>query len=608
MNDIGTISRMLSDRAQSVAEHLLPGGRKVGQEWRAGSLAGDKGQSFGVHLTGAKAGVWSDFQASETGADLIDLWKAVKGCTLVEALDEARAWLGVSRPIAEREPRPSYTRPPKPKCTSPTPTVLDYLRQERNLPDSVIEKYKIAANGDEIIFPFLLPDGTLALAKSRKAVAGAKPVPTAANCEPICMGWHAIPADARMVVICEGEIDALSMAAYGYPALSVPFGGGKGAKQKWIENDFERFDRFDRIILALDMDQVGEEAAEEIAGRLGRHRCFRLKLPHKDANECLVAGVAKAEMDQLVEAADSLDPEGLQQPSYYADRVAKLFWPEPGEHQGYSSPYRKIKGKLYFRPGDLTLWTGASGAGKSQVICDCIPNWIAEGARICIASFEMPPAQTLRRIVKQAGNVDRPTRQYVERILAFLDTGLLVYEKVGKSGVEPLLEIFDYARAKYGCDMFVIDSLLRLGIASDDYAGQEKAVFAIVDWTVKHAVHTHLVAHARKGSKGDGPPEIEDVKGASEIGANAANILTFWRNRDHEDRLAKAKTDAERAELDEKPGVIMNIAKQRHGDFEGKIGLWFDQKTYRYHSSHDRGLWDRRYIDDRQAAATETEF
>jgi twinkle protein len=119
----------------------------------------------------------------------------------------------------------------------------------------------------------------------------------------------------------------------------------------------------------------------------------------------------------------------------------------------------------------------------------------------------------------------------------------------------------------------------------------------MVDWTVKHSVHTHLVAHARKGERGTaGPPETEDVKGASEIGSNAANILTFWRNRSHEEKLQNAKTDEERAILNEKPGVIMNVAKQRHGDFEGKIGLWFDQKTYRYQSSHDRGVWARRYF------------
>jgi len=40
----------------------------------------------------------------------------------------------------------------------------------------------------------------------------------------------------------------------------------------------------------------------------------------------------------------------------------------------------------------------------------------------------------------------------------------------------------------------------------------------------------------------------------------------------------------------------MNVAKQRNGDFEGSIGLWFDQATYRYFSSYDNRTWQRSYL------------
>lgn len=154
-----------------------------------------------------------------------------------------------------------------------------------------------------------------------------------------------------------------------------------------------------------------------------------------------------------------------------------------------------------------------------------------------------------------------------------------------------------YARAKYGCDQFIIDSLMRLGISQEDYDGQEKAIFQLVDWTVANNVHVHLVAHSRKGDKDrGGAPETEDIKDAMEIGANAFNILTVWRNKAQEDKIKAAKSDAEKADLKAKPGVILNVAKQRNGDFEGKIGLWFDQSTYRYHTTNERFRWDRQYV------------
>lgn len=602
MADILEVKRRLADRTLAVAEYLLPAGRKEGAEWRCGSTGGEAGKSLGVHLSGEKAGVWSDFTTGESG-DLLDLWCATKGVKLADALDAARDWLGMERPKPYREPKREYTRPPKPEgARKPRGRVLDYLCEDRNIPGEVLERYRVAEEGDNIIFPFLLPDGTLALAKRRKAADGEKPVPTASDCEPVLFGWQAVSESSRAIVITEGEIDALSGAAYGWPCVSVPFGGGKGDKQRWIESEYERLERFERIYIATDMDKPGEEAAEEIANRLGRHRCLRVRLPRKDFNECLVDGVSKDEIAACFGSAEGLDPEGLKLPSAYLGEVLHLFWPADGEHVGYQMPYSKAGTKLLFRPAELTLWSGDSGAGKSQILSDCIVDWVRQGSRICLVSLEMKGGQTLKRMVKQVVGADRPPAQAIEVALAWLDKGLLLYDRIGKADVDSLLSVFDYARAKYGCNQFVIDSLMRLGIAGDDYTGQEKVIFRLVEWAIGSNVHLHLVAHSRKGVRDRGVPETEDIKGAMEIGANAFNILTVWRNRKLEEDMKNAADEETRAELNQQPGVLLNVAKQRNGDFEGRVALWFDQASYRYRDTPERA-WGRNYLDDVRAAA-----
>ncbi len=595
--DITLLKQKLDGNVESVAKHLLPNGKKEGHEWRAGSVAGEEGKSLGIHLSGEKRGVWCDFSTGECG-DLIDLWAATKRLSLSEALSEIAAHFGIERTKPLREPKKEYVRPPRPKCQAPQGRVRDYLTEERNIPAAVIDRYKVGENGDTIVFPFLLPGGDLAMVKTRKAQASAKPKTLGSGTEPVLFGWQAIDPNVREVIITEGEIDALSWAAYGFAAMSLPYGGGKGGKQQWIESDFERMERFEKIYLATDMDSEGDSAATEIAGRLGRHRCFRVSMPFKDGNECLMNGVPKADMLRIVANAVSLDPEGLHKASDYTDAVIRLFWPGENEPGGYHTPYGKLGKKLLFRPGEVTLWSGSSGAGKSQILSDCIVDWVEQGSRICLSSLEMKGAQSLKRMCKQVAGIERPTATALNACLQWLDRGLLVYELVGKTGATAILDVFDYARAKYGCDQFIIDSLMRLGVASDDYTGQEKAMFQIVDWAVAKSVHLHLVAHARKGNPNSGAPETEDVKGAMEIGANAFNILTVWRNRALEDDIKKlemAGNDIEADSLKKKPGVILNVAKQRNGDFEGKISLWFDQSTYRYYSSFDRSLWSRDY-------------
>jgi twinkle protein len=600
MSDITDLKHDLVARARQVVEHLLPNGVKAANEWRVGSLGGEKGQSLGVHLSGDKAGVWCDFSTGETG-DLIDLWAQVRRVSLSEALNEIRDYLGKARPAPHSSPKREYTRPPRPKCAAPQGKVRDYLCEIRNIPGHILDAYKIGEQGDLIVFPFLLPDGTLALAKTRQAVDGGKPKPTAAGCEHVLFGWQAVAPNAREIVLTEGEIDALSFAAYGFAAMSVPFGGGGGAKQQWIESEFERMERFERIFIATDMDKQGDEAAVEIAARLGRHRCYRVKLPRKDANACLMEGVGKDEIAAAIVTADSLDPDGLRRAEHFTAAVIQWFWPEDGTQLGYVTPYGTLRDKLLFRPGEMTLWTGASGSGKSQILLDCAVDWIRQGSRVCISSLEMKGAATLSRMSRQAVGVKRPSKAAIRQAMAWFSPSLLLYDFIGKASVAKLIEVFDYARAKYGCDQFILDSLMRLGIASDDYVGQEKAVFDMVEWATAANVHLHVVAHARKGGLAGGAAEIEDIKGASEIGSNAFNVMSVWRNRGLEEDIRKAemaKNDVLAAQLAETPGVLLNVAKQRSGDFEGKVGLWFDLGNYRYHSSFERNSSSgRTYLD-----------
>ncbi len=601
MSDITQIKRTMASQARTIAEYLLPNGRLNRHEWEVGSLAGEKGQSLKVCVSGAKAGVWSDFAEGGESGDMIDLWMGVKRLSLVEAMDEIRAYLGIEAPRFEKSER-TYNKPKKPACSVPKSAVLDHLTNERKLSMDAIRIYRVGEQGRMMVFPFCVGND-IPLVKlrtvDRDEKGKQKTWPTEKDCEPVLFGWQAIDKNAREVTITEGEIDAISSWDYGFPALSVPFGGGKGAKQQWIEREFDRLARFEKIYLAMDMDNEGNLAVEEICNRLGRHRCFRVELPKKDMSDCRQAGVPKSAIMRAFQNAKTSDPEELKRAGEFTDDVIELFHPSSTEQSGYFLPFAKLRDEVRFRPGELSIWTGASGHGKSQVLSHASVAWGEQGARICIASLEMAPRQFLKRMVKQAGNVDRPTIEFIRAIMGWMDEWLWVFNVVGKRSTQSILEIFEYARARYGCDTFIIDSLMRMGVGSEDYEGQEKTVFDVVNWAVEKNVHVHLVAHSRKADTkngNSGAPETEDIKGASEIGSNAFNIFSVWRNRKLEDQLREAQERGERGdaaaqlkfeELQNFPGVMLNVAKQRNGDFEGKLGLWFNQETYQYRAYDD---------------------
>jgi twinkle protein len=433
--DITDIKRALEGRAQEVAEHLLPRGVLQGREWCVGSLAGEHGQSLKICVHGGKVGTWCDFAANGEGGDLIDLWRAVKRLPLPAALDDIRRWLGIAAPQFEKREK-SYRRPDKPKCTAPTSSVLEYLTDERKITTDAIRAYRVGENGQTIVLPSLLPDGSLAFVKYLSVIRtseGKKSTRVEPGCEPTLFGWQALDPDTREVTITEGEIDAMTGWDYGLPALSVPFGGGRGAKQAWIESEFERLAQFETIFLALDMDSEGEAAADEIANRLGRHRCRRVILPKKDLNACRQAGISADEIRRCFENARSLDPPELLRA--FADEVVGLFWPSNDWEPGYRLPWCNVADRLIFRPGEVTLWTGATGAGKSQLLSHSLLATGDQGARVCVASLEMAPRRLIRRMVKQAGNTNRPPEPYIREVVDWLDAWLWVFAVVGKNPV-----------------------------------------------------------------------------------------------------------------------------------------------------------------------------
>ncbi|KAJ0081566.1 hypothetical protein Patl1_11525 [Pistacia atlantica] len=90
------------------------------------------------------------------------------------------------------------------------------------------------------------------------------------------------------IIIVEGEMDKLSMEEVAFVIVSVP----NGAPAQVSTKDLPPEDKASCIILATDGDLPGQALAEELARRLGKERCWRVKWPKsyevnhfKDTNE-----------------------------------------------------------------------------------------------------------------------------------------------------------------------------------------------------------------------------------------------------------------------------------------------------------------------------------
>jgi twinkle protein len=585
----GEVAALLARNAEGVAAYLLPNGNRKGREWECGSVAGEAGDSLKVCLVGEKAGRWSDFAESEKGGDLLDLWCAVRHIGLVQAIGEAKSYLG----IAERRkdpPRKAYEKPSKAGVSRLLPQHAEWLRVVRKLSDATIEAFKLASRDGSIMFPYLV-DGDLVFAKYRKPPG--KEFRVDAGCEPCLFGWQALPDNARVVAICEGELDALALREYGIPALSVPFGGGKGEKQaKWIEAEYDRLAVMDAIFLCMDRDQTGADAVEEIISRLGRERCRIVELPKKDANECLVENVPRETIITAFSEARTRDPEQLHSASDYGEELEREFAQASEPERGIRLPWRKVNDRLVLRMGEVSIWAGFNGHGKSETIGNVTISAAVDGWECCVASMEFRPVKWLKRLVRQATGLSNPSHAYVRHVSHWFKDRIWVFDAMGTQKANDILSVFGYAARRYGVKFFVIDNLAKCGFGEDDYNGQKGFVDALTDFTRMQDVHVALVCHMRKTDAEERPGGKMDVKGTGGITDMADTLVTVWRNKVKEKKLrelARGKgEDGDAAILDakalddEQPDAIIQCHKQRNGEHEPTIRLWFDRSSHQY--------------------------
>lgn len=576
------IAQQLASRVDSFARWIFPNGRLESGNWCVGSVNGEAGGSLRVQLTGPRAGVWADFAGDDRG-DMLDLIVAAKSVTMGEAIKLAKDWLGIRDPESV-VPKKEYRKPkpvPVPTRNGHDGAVMDYLMNERCLDGLTVRLFQIsqcdhADNGPEIVFQSMSPGGELVNVKYialKRQPDGKKIVRQSGGCAPSLFGWQVIPKGCREIIITEGEIDAITWTALGYHALSIP-DGAEG--QTWIDYDWENLQQFDTIWLNWDNDEVGQKAVKKVAKRLGLHRCLILTIPgYKDANEALQHNAPESLYSSAIAAAKPIEPEVIKSPAAFRDKVQERFHPADGSVPGFRSTL--LGSRIRFRPGELTVWTGITSHGKSAVLNQLMLEAVLCGYKVAIASMEMPGDQTLHRMLCQSEMRIPISREEIDADLGWLSGKLWIYDLMGNVEPKTLLDLMEYSFSRHGVNMFVIDSLMKCAVDSEDWNAQRVVLNDLCQFPKDTGTHVHLVAHARKGRDEIGSPGKLDVKGSSDIVNQPDNVLTVHRNRAKEQAI-EDRDESKRGEHD----ATIFCNKQRETGEEFKVRLRFMKGFFRF--------------------------
>lgn len=501
-----------------------------------------------------------------------------------------------------------------------TQDVIDYMAM-REISEETLRKCGIQSDGNgNIAFPYRDENDQLLTMKYRPAHKINKAdkdrkcwAQKDADTTPVLFNMNRCNPEYPLVV-CEGEIDCLSVYEAGYHnVVSIPFGA---SSMTFIDHCYNWLDQFSEIILAGDGDEAGTKFNREAATRLGAWRCKILEIPNhgfsktanreiaiKDCNEILfcygkdflVDLIRNAHETPIRSVVDIMDVQPVDLQSLDGIKTGL-------------APLDKMLGKLYY--GTVTLVSGKAASGKSSLVSTILCNAMDSGVNSWIYSGELNE-QTNRNWIdyifagpRNVESSDAPDGSQFYRIKEgvsgeisrFYRGRCFIYKDGQTSDIDALLQSAEDVVRRYNCKILVLDNLMTITDSNDEeLASQKNIMVKAVSFATKYNVAILLVCHLRKVAKGQ-QITLDDISGTAKLGNLCHRNITLARITQEEKNgtAENSQTPQELRQYD----VQISCSKDRMRGRVGSVGVWFDEASRRFYSSPAE--LDRKYAWDKK--------
>lgn len=397
-------------------------------------------------------------------------------------------------------------------------------------------------------------------------------------------GQHLWKDGGRMVVITEGELDAMSISQlqqHKWPVVSILTGADKhpGAKKvvKHLSKYLDWLLRFETIVIFFDNDEAGRNSAQA-AARLfppGRAKIARMS-DFKDASEALQAGKG----DQVIKAmwdAKDYRPDGIVRLSEIRDKMNRpvvmgLPW------------FLEDLTKATFgrREGEIYYLGAGTGVGKTDIMLQQIEHDLSLGEKVGVFFLEQQTEETGIRLagkwakkrfhIPDAGWTEAERQAAIDAVSQ--DDRVFLYDSFGATDWGRIRDTIRYLKHAEGVRIFYLDHLTALAAAheKDEKDALEEIMeeqgSLVKELGIILIGVSHLATPEGKPHEEGGRVTIRHFKGSRAIGFWSHFMFGLERNQQAEDP-------------EERQTTTFRVLKDRYtGNSTGKvIYLGYDQET-----------------------------
>ncbi len=247
-----------------------------------------------------------------------------------------------------------------------------------------------------------------------------------------------------------------------------------------------------------------------------------------------------------------------------------------------------------FNPGELSIWSGSNGSGKSSILSQIAIEGVHQNFNIALFSGELRADRVLNWLQLQAaGKKYAEPTQYdnyytvsdniKRKINTWMDPRIYIYDNDFGTNVISVLRAIKECIEKQHINMVIIDNMMSLDMATvggEKYERQTALVLSLCELAKQCSVHIHFVAHPRKSL---GFLRKSDISGTADLTNAADNVFIVHRVNTDFKRTTKADLGLKEDNPIYGYSNVIEICKNRDlGVSDEFVGLYFEKESKRF--------------------------
>ena len=448
---------------------------------------------------------------------------------------------------------------------------LIYLVRDRGLDLDTVKHFKLGLNEKGNLTMPIFKNSQLIDYKSRTIPPKEKGFFRSPNSETWLFNADEGLSEARKkggVIVCEGEIDAITLWQHGFKNVVSLIGGAQNIGP-WIQE----FDNIPAVYINLDSDEVGQRAARGLAERIGMQKCINVKLPVKDANDFFKKYDANQFRNVIINSK-KFSIEDVSTLGDFIDEIKRTKDEEKDFKFGYPKLDKLTGG---FNRKNLIVLSAYSSHGKTHLAYNLCINSCLQGKPILYIPLEDNPKYAAKRMLNIFSKQDVATfPDYMWDALKkdVVKFPLYMYTGQDKLNLEIFKKIIEVGKRIYNIEIFILDHIHFLAKRSGNMTEEIGfLVRELIEICRSYDVALISIAHIRKRQNEKGKqfniqtmPNMDDLKDSSSIYQDAHMVLMA---------LQKDATELDpntNKVILEKTFIELEVQKNREGmtSFSGK--------------------------------------